>query len=188
MGWPQGLLAFTPPPRPPPSLPPSLLACQPVWQSCPTTPVLRLQKPRLQLLRECQPVRAFPLVGRTHCHTATLSLVAKFLSCFALLSFFLLFPSFSHSASFIALFSAGNTLFVSCPGSLNSLFISLLFLFRLIFMNSAVIFCRFVTDLLQHARTQLDPNPNYRPQYKLLSNRGHNVCSQLEHLSPVDYS
>lgn len=58
--------------------------------------------------------RAFPLVGRTHCHTATLSLLAKFLSCFALLSFFLFFLfSFSHSASFMALFSAGNTLFVS---------------------------------------------------------------------------
>lgn len=56
-------------------------------------------------------------------------------------------------------------------------------------MNSAVIFCRLVTDLLQHARrTQLDPNPNYCPQYKLLSNQGHNFCSQLEHLSPVDYS
>lgn len=77
-------------PSPPPPLP-SLLACRPVWQCYPTTPVPRLQKPCLQLLRECQPVRAFPLVGRTHCHTATLSLLAKFLSCFALLSFFLFF-------------------------------------------------------------------------------------------------
>lgn len=76
------------------SLPPSLRACRPVWQCYPTTPVPRLQKPRLQLLRECQPVRAFPLVGRTHCHTATLSLLAKFLSCFALLSFFLFFSHF----------------------------------------------------------------------------------------------
>lgn len=100
-------------PSPPPPLP-SLLACRPVWQCYPATPVPRLQKPCLQLLRECQPVRAFPLVGRTHCHTATLSLLAKFLSCFALLSFFLFFLfSFSHSASFMALFSAGNTLFVS---------------------------------------------------------------------------
>lgn len=100
-------------PSPPPPLP-SLLACRPVWQCYPTTPVPRLQKPCLQLLRECQPVRAFPLVGRTHCHTATLSLLAKFLSCFALLSFFLFFLfSFSHSASFMALFSAGNTLSVS---------------------------------------------------------------------------
>lgn len=81
------------PPSPP--LPPSLPACRPVWQCHPTTPVPRLQKPRLQLLRECQPVRAFPLVGRrTHCHTATLSLLAKFLSCFALLSFFLFFSYF----------------------------------------------------------------------------------------------
>lgn len=100
-------------PSPPPPLP-SLLACRPVWQCYPATPVPRLQKPCLQLLRECQPVRAFPLVGRTHCHTATLSLLAKFLSCFALLSFFLFFLfSFSHSASFMDLFSAGNTLFVS---------------------------------------------------------------------------
>lgn len=110
MAWPQGFTCFTPP-HPP--LPPSFSACRPVWQCSPSTPVPRLQNPRLQLLRECQPVRAFPLVGRTHCHTATLSWLAKFLSCFALLSFFLFFSSFSHSASFMALFSAGITLFVS---------------------------------------------------------------------------
>lgn len=74
-----------------PTSPSSLFASQPVWQCYPTTPVPRLQKPCLQLLRGCQPVRAFPLVGRTHCHTATLSLLAKFLSCFALLSFLLFF-------------------------------------------------------------------------------------------------
>lgn len=102
-----------------PTAPPaSLPAFRPVWQRRPTTPAPRLQKPCLQLLRECQPVRAFPLVGRTHCHTATLSLLAKFLSCFALLSFYLFFPSFSHSASFMALFSAGTTLFVSSRCSL----------------------------------------------------------------------
>ncbi|TWW67779.1 Transducin-like enhancer protein 3-B [Takifugu flavidus] len=40
----------------------SLIACQPVWQRYLTTPaLLRLQKPRLQILRVCQPARAFPL-------------------------------------------------------------------------------------------------------------------------------
>lgn len=74
-----------------PILVPSLFPCQAGWQCSFTTPVPRLQKPCLQLLRECQAAWAFPLVGRTHCHTATLSLLAKFLSCFALLSFFLFF-------------------------------------------------------------------------------------------------
>lgn len=96
-----------------PTSPSSFFASQPVWQCYPTTPVPRLQKPCLQLLRGCQPVRAFPLVGRTHCHTATLSLLAKFLSCFALLSFLLFFFLFLLSASFIALFSAGTTLSMS---------------------------------------------------------------------------
>lgn len=72
----------------------SLLACQPVWQCYTTTPVLRLQK-TLFADSESEPAcPAFPLVGRTHCHTATLSLLAKFLSCFALLSFFLSFCHF----------------------------------------------------------------------------------------------
>lgn len=84
-----------------------------------TTPALRLQKPCLQLLRKCQPVRVFPLVGRTHRHTAVLSLLANFLSNFALLSFSFFFTfHFSHSASFMAPFFSGITLFPSSHCSL----------------------------------------------------------------------
>lgn len=119
--------------------PSSLSPCLSSWQCSPTTPVPRLQKPRLQLLRECQPAQAFPLVGRTHCHTATLSLLAKFLSCFALSSFFLFFPpKFSHSASFMALFSAGN-LFVSSHCTLVQVF-SMVFFFPSSFLLFWLIF------------------------------------------------
>lgn len=124
----------------------SLPARWPVWQCHPTTPVPRLQKPRLQLLRECQPVRAFPLVGRTHCHTAMLSLPAKFLSCFALCLSSSFFLSFSLSASFMALSLLATpslclhiallSRFPQWPLSFLPLFFY--FLFWLIFMNFPV--------------------------------------------------
>lgn len=101
----------------------SLIACQPVWQSCLTTPVLlRLQKPRLQILRACQPARAFPLVGRTRCHTATLSLLAKFLSRFALLSSILPFSLIFSLCLFHSSFLCWQHTPSSCPGSLKGFF------------------------------------------------------------------
>lgn len=118
VGWPQSLLAFTPPCF--------LPACQASWQCSPTTPVPRLQKPRLQLLRACQPAQAFPLVGRTRCHTATLSLHAKFLSCFALSSFFLFFFLIFALCLFHGTFLCWQPFCIfilhSCPGFLPPLF------------------------------------------------------------------
>lgn len=123
------LLPFPSPPPPPP-------ACQPVWQSSPHHTSAQATNPPppplgLLLVRECQPVRAFPLVGRTHRHTAPLSLLAKFLSCFVFLPSSPSPPHFLTLASFMPppplSPSAGSALFVSCPGFLNGLFISLPF-------------------------------------------------------------
>lgn len=101
----------------------SLAACQPVWQSCLTTPALpRLQKARLQILRACQPVRAFPLVGRAHCHTATLSLLAKFLSRFALLSSCLPFSLIFSLCLFHSSLPCWQHTLSSCPGCLRGFF------------------------------------------------------------------
>lgn len=87
----------------------SLPPCRSGWQCSPTTPVPRLQKPSLQFLRECQLARAFPLLGRTHRHTAMLLFLAKFLSCFAFFLSSYFSPNFLTPASFMALFSASNT-------------------------------------------------------------------------------
>lgn len=147
---------------------PSLAACQPVWQCYPTTAVLSLQNPGFQLLRECQPVWAFPLVGRTHRHTAILSLHAKFLSCFSFSLVFLPpFPPHFLSVPLPWLFSlvATHSLCLHiypCPGSIYSPFISLLLLFQLNFRNSAVIFCCFVADKPQRVHTQTHTHELHR--------------------------
>lgn len=102
---------------PHPLLPRCLSAC---LAEPPLEPaLLRLQKPRLHILRACQPVRAFPLVGRTHCHTATLSLLAKFLYRFALLSSSLLFSLIFSLCLFHSSLLCWQPTLSSCPGFLR---------------------------------------------------------------------
>lgn len=119
-------------PSPPPPLP-SLLACRPVWQCYPATPVPRLQKPCLQLLRECQPVPGIPTSRENslpHCY-ALIACQVPFLFCslvfLPLFSFFIFSLCLFHGSFLCWQHPLCVFTLHSCPGPLNGPFISFLF-------------------------------------------------------------
>lgn len=128
---------------------PSLLPVSLFGRAPPTTPGLTPPpSPPCERVPGCAGIPT----GR---HTAALSPLAKFLSCFCSLVFLpppLTAPLPSPPPQFLttplserSLLAAASGLFVSRPGLLNGLFISLVPQFRSIFMNSADILRLFLS-------------------------------------------
>lgn len=141
----------------PPSLPPCLSACLAVLPHHTSAQTTKTPFAASERVPACPGIPTSGENSLPHCY-ALIACQVPFLFCSLVFLplFFLIFSLCLFHGSFLC-WQHPLCVFTlhSCPGSLNGLFLSFLFFFSfwLIFMNFAVIFCCFVTDLPQHTHT-----------------------------------